>query len=65
MAKERGNGYPPIYGHPTSALPDILGPLNIEHSGDSVPPNDMVDVADGLSTGKEFNDPLSLLKGLK
>lgn len=65
MAKTHDNKYPQIYGHPTSALPDLLTPLNIEHVGDSVPDNDMVDVADGLSTGKEFNDPLALLKGLK
>ncbi len=57
--------YPPTYGKPTRALPDIEGPLNIDQEGDTgVPPNDMAEVADGLATGKKVNDPLGLLKGI-
>lgn len=61
MAKDT---YPPVYGKPTKALPDIMGPLNIDQEGDSTPHNDMAGVADGLATGKKVNDPLGLIKGL-
>lgn len=56
--------YPPIYGKPTKALPDIMGPLNIAAEGDPVPENDMAAVGDGLSTGKGVADPLGLIKGI-
>lgn len=56
--------YPDEYGKPTKALPDILGPLNIEHQGDSlVPSNDMSEVAPGWVTGKSSKDPLGVVVG--
>jgi len=62
----RKSGYPDSYGRPTKALPDVLGPLNIDEEGDSfVPPNDMADVADGMAKGTECPDPMGFLKGLK
>jgi len=59
--------YPDEYGKPTKALPDILGPLNIDQQGDKlVPPNDMAEVAPGWVTGKESRDPLGVvIKGGK
>jgi hypothetical protein len=42
--------YPPTYGVPTRAIPDILGPLNINPPGGSdpgVPDNDMAEIPDG------------------
>lgn len=39
--------FPETYGVPTRALPDILGPLNIEAEGDRVPPNDMAEIPSG------------------
>jgi hypothetical protein len=55
-------GYPETYGHPTKALPDIEGPLNIEHEGDKlVPDNDMAEIAGRFVTGGECPDPLGLL----
>jgi len=64
MAK---SGYPQEYGKETSALPDIMGPLNIDEEGDSlVPGNDMAAVAPGWVTGKESKDPLGVvIKGGK
>jgi hypothetical protein len=59
--------YPDTYGKPTKALPDILGPLNIEQQGDKlVPANDMAEIAAPWVTGKESRDPLGvLIKGGK
>jgi hypothetical protein len=59
--------YPETYGKPTKALPDILGPLNIEHQGDKdVPANDMAEVAPSWAQGKESRDPLGVvIKGGK
>jgi hypothetical protein len=59
--------YPDEYGRPTKALPDILGPLNIDQQGDKlVPANDMAEVAPGWVTGKESRDPLGVvIKGGK
>jgi len=63
MAKE---SYPQTYGKETSALPDIMGPLNIDQQGDSlVPPNDMAGTADGWATGKSSKDPLGVVVGGK
>jgi hypothetical protein len=54
--------YPDAYGKQTSALPDILGPLNIDQEGDSlVPVNVMNEVADGWCHGKESKDPLGVV----
>ena len=54
--------YPDGYGKKTKALPDILGPLNIEHEGDALAPdNDMAEVAPGWVTGKESRDPLGVV----
>jgi len=66
MAKKvRGAAYPDTYGTPTQALPDVLGPLNIDQEGDQfVPPNDMAEVATPWSKGTKPNDPLALIKGL-
>lgn len=56
------SGYPSEYGKPTSALPDILGPLNIEHQGDTLAPNnDMAEVAAPWVTGKDGKDPLGVV----
>ena len=61
MAKET---YPQTYGKETSALPDIMGPLNIADEGDKlVPPNDMAETAPGWSTGKSSKDPLGVVVG--
>lgn len=58
------SGYPETYGKETSALPDIMGPLNIEHQGDVlVPSNDMAAVAPGWVTGKSSKDPLGVVVG--
>jgi hypothetical protein len=59
--------YPETCGKPTKALPDILGPLNIEHQGDKdVPNNDMAEVAPSWAQGKESRDPLGVvIKGGK
>jgi len=53
--------YPETYGHPAKgAIPDILGPLNIQGEGDSlVPENDMAEL--GLADGKSCPDPMSFL----
>lgn len=65
MARSNKNQYPDTYGQPTSALPDVLGPLNIDEQGDSfVPKNDMAEVADGFARGQKPNDPLGLLRGI-
>lgn len=55
------SGYPDTYGHPVKgALPDIIGPLNIEGDGDSLTPeNDMAEL--GLANGKECPDPMGFL----
>jgi hypothetical protein len=59
MAKE---SYPNIYGKTTSALPDILGPLNIDKEGDMLAPaNDMAGVAPTFAQGKESKDPLGVV----
>jgi hypothetical protein len=59
--------YPDTYGKPTKALPDILGPLNVDQQGDKlVPSNDMAAVAPTWATGKESKDPLGVvIKGGK
>jgi hypothetical protein len=59
--------YPDEYGKKTKALPEIMGPLNIDQEGDSlVPANDMAEVAPGWVTGKESRDPLgAIVKGGK
>jgi hypothetical protein len=60
MAKR--SGYPDTYGYPTKALPDIMGPLNIQEEGDIlVPPNDMAEVAPELCMGGRLRDPLDLV----
>lgn len=58
MAK---NEYPSTYGRPTKgALPDILGPLNIEGEGDRLTPaNDMAEI--GMASGSGVKDPLDLI----
>jgi hypothetical protein len=64
MAK---SGYPDQYGRETKALPDILGPLNIDAQGDKlVPANDMAEIAPSWAMGKESRDPLGVvIKGSK
>jgi hypothetical protein len=59
--------YPDQYGRETKAIPDIMGPLNIDQEGDSlVPANDMAEVAGSWGTGKESPDPLgAIIKGGK
>jgi hypothetical protein len=59
--------YPDSYGKPTKALPDILGPLNVDQQGDKlVPANDMAAVAPPWVMGKESKDPLGVtIKGGK
>ena len=48
--------YPDSYGKKTSALPDILGPLNIDNEGDKlVPRNDMAEVAGAMCDGERFS----------
>jgi hypothetical protein len=61
------SGYPDMYGVPTKALPDILGPLNIDQQGDNlVPANDMAEVGKPWVMGSESRDPLGvLIKGGK
>ena len=61
------SGYPQTYGKETSALPDIMGPLNIDQQGDTLAPaNDMLNTAPGWVTGKEPRDPLGVvIKGGK
>lgn len=60
MAKK--NQYPDIYGRATKALPDILGPLNMDEEGDVlVPRNDMAEVAPELNMGGRLRDPLGLV----
>lgn len=44
--------YPITYGTPTSAIPDLLGPLNVDAFGGGfsdpfVPANDMQEIPDG------------------
>ena len=44
--------YPVTYGSPTSAIPEILGPLNVDAVGSGledpgVPPNDMIEIPAG------------------
>jgi hypothetical protein len=58
MAK---SGYPEVYGHPVKgALPDIIGPLNIEGEGDRcAPPNDMAEL--GLADGRSCPDPMGFI----
>jgi hypothetical protein len=57
--------YPDMQGQPTKALPDILGPLNIDHEGDKlVPGNDMIEVAGAMCDGKGSPDPLGLLRDI-
>jgi hypothetical protein len=59
--------YPDMYGKKTKALPDILGPLNVDQQGDKlVPANDMAEVAKPWVTGSESKDPLGVvIKGGK
>jgi hypothetical protein len=59
--------YPDTYGKETKALPDILGPLNIDQQGDKlVPPNDMAEIAPSWNMGRESRDPLGvMIKGGK
>lgn len=62
MAK---NQYPDMVGKPTKALPDILGPLNIDEEGDKlVPRNDMAEVGGVMCDGKGSPDPLGLLRDI-
>ena len=57
--------FPDNYGKVTKALPDIMGPLNINSEGDKlVPPNDMQEVGGAMADGKDSPDPLGLLKGM-
>jgi hypothetical protein len=64
MAKKSGQ-YPDLYGSPTKALPDILGPLNIDEEGDKcVPRNDMNEFP--RADGTIGPDPIGLfIKGGK
>lgn len=63
MAK---SGYPDIYGKTTRALPDIMGPLNIDEEGDKlVPPNDMAEVGGRFVTGGSCPDPLGFLTAIE
>lgn len=64
MAKN--SAYPDPYGkRKGGALPDIMGPLNIDSQGDKlVPPNDMMEVAGAMCDGKGSPDPLGLLKDI-
>jgi hypothetical protein len=51
--------YPPTYGVPTRAIPDILGPLNIDPPGGSdpgVPGNDLAEIPD-----TECPDPMAFV----
>jgi hypothetical protein len=62
MAGSRKSGYPDTYGKPTSALPDILGPMNVDEEGDVLAPrNDMAEIAPDMCMGREVNDPLGLV----
>lgn len=54
--------YPDQYGRPTKALPDIMGPLNIEHEGDVLAPNnDMAEIGPSWAMGKDAKDPLGVV----
>jgi hypothetical protein len=54
--------YPDIYGKPTKALPDVKGPLNIQHEGDKgAPDNDMVEI----EPSGTVSDPMGFLKGIE
>lgn len=66
MAKNGSGQYPDPYGRRKGgALPDIMGPLNINSEGDKlVPPNDMQEVGGAMADGKDSPDPLGLLKGM-
>lgn len=58
MAK---NDFPKTYGHPTRALPDVVGPLNIDHSGDDAPDNDMAEVGPEWAKGQRSRDPIGIV----
>jgi hypothetical protein len=62
MSKKAGQ-YPDSYGtRKPGALPDILGPLNVESQGDKlVPPNDMAEVGGEMADGVKSPDPLGLI----
>lgn len=62
MAKNSGQ-YPDSYGkNKGGALPDILGPLNVESEGDKlVPQNDMGEVGGAMCDGAGSPDPLDLV----
>jgi hypothetical protein len=59
----RNVSYPDTYGKAQKgALPDILGPLNIEAEGDAlVPQNDMAEIAGAMCSGEGSPDPLDIV----
>ena len=53
-------------GKTTSALPDILGPLNVDKGGDVLaPPNDMAEVGGKTVHGTKSNDPCGYLSQIE
>jgi hypothetical protein len=55
--------YPDDYGRQVpGALPDVLGPLNVDNEGDKlVPPNDIRELAPPFVEGTSLPDPLDLV----
>jgi hypothetical protein len=50
----------------TSALPDIMGPLNVNKGGDTLaPPNDMSDVGGKACHGGRPNDPMAFVSPIE
>jgi len=63
MARNGKSMYPDDYGKQVpGALPDILGPLNVDNEGDKlVPPNDIRALAPPFVEGTRLPDPLDLV----
>ena len=64
MAKRSAKSmWPDDYGKQVrGALPDVLGPLNIDNEGDKlVPPNDIAYLAPPFVEGTQVPDPLNLV----
>jgi hypothetical protein len=61
MAKK--SQWPDTYGTAVrGALPDVLGPLNIDNEGDALAPaNDMAEVAGAMCSGEGSPDPLDIV----
>ncbi len=67
MARNSKSMYPDDYGKAVpGALPDILGPLNVDNEGDKlVPPNDIRELAPPFVEGSSLPDPLGLVYSIE